>query len=59
MDEEQAVLKQQIEELRVKLNQLADEKGYTHTETIITSQKLDKLLNKFNEQYGDGSSSKG
>ena len=37
-----------IEELRYKLTISANEKGFTHDDTIVLSQALDSLLNKYN-----------
>jgi len=36
-----------IEEIRKELNQLANRKALTHPEVIKLSQKLDQLLNEY------------
>lgn len=43
---------QQIEFSRIKLNEFADKKGYTHEETIRVSQQLDHLLNQLRKSTG-------
>lgn len=44
---EKATLKK-IEDLRYQLAKTVDAKGYTNTDTIAISQKLDGLLNAYN-----------
>lgn len=43
-------VKMKIEMLRMKLAESATVKGYNHQDTIIISQKLDKILNDY-ERY--------
>lgn len=49
MDEK---LREQIEQNRSEMIRLATEKGMTHPETIKSSQKLDKLINKAHKAQG-------
>jgi len=37
----------QIENMRLELLLLAEEKGHTHEDTVIASQLLDNLLNEY------------
>ena len=43
-------LKELIEQLREKMNQLAKEKGINHPEVLTISQQLDELLNQYNNE---------
>lgn len=37
----------EIENLRLKMEKSAKDKGFTHEKTLILSTKLDRLLNKY------------
>jgi len=39
----------QIEELRLSLIQIKEGKSYTDTEVVTASQRLDQVLNKYQE----------
>lgn len=45
---DQDITLRQIENVRQRLWELADEKGFTHNETVTVSQTLDSLLNQYN-----------
>lgn len=47
-DEKETI--KEIEDLRYRLTISANEKGFTHNETIVLSQALDCLLNKYNKE---------
>ncbi|WP_246001171.1 aspartyl-phosphate phosphatase Spo0E family protein [Oceanobacillus piezotolerans] len=40
-------LLKKIEYLRIKMSEIANEKGLTHRESIAVSQELDRLLNLY------------
>ncbi|MBB6454839.1 cystathionine beta-lyase family protein involved in aluminum resistance [Salirhabdus euzebyi] len=42
-------LKQQIEQMRIKMIEIATVKGFTSDESIHISRELDKLLNMYQE----------
>lgn len=45
---EEKILLNEIEILRVQLTELVNKKGYTHNDTVEISQQLDFLINRYN-----------